>query len=642
LLWRPPTPTKGISVHSLQDSDQPRTRPPLSDQHRKMLEEGSGISADVIAERGVRTIRRGRELPEGFAWRQKKRAPGVLFVVHRPGGTKDHIFRPDKPDPENPGLKYEARCKALGAPGNVLDVHPSRHPLIDRMDVPVMFCEGIKKADAITSAARAAGVEVLAVAISGVWNWLSEKKPIPDMFDIPVEGRKVTICFDSDKLHNPDVQDAERRLAEHLAGRGAEVWSTYLPEKDDGSKMGADDFFASEAGGTLSELSLLTRRYDPADVVSVRLSRDERLQLALANLNHRFWAFEWKGMGGHSARDAFKVALDVAAESGKPHKDGVRIIIAQRRWARLAKISIRTLGKALDRLEEWGLGYRDNEDRKPEKAGAFVLRASVGQYGKRDTARENATKPLQTFHGGVLHLRASRLRWSDPGRKPRRGVVKETRMVRQGARIPQRDPIKRLGKIRGAVIDALEASAGVLTLEQLATALHKKRPRELVRCKSKGSRTGRNGPAIMLLQAGIVEWACEVVTRREVLRLTDNWLEALEDARQLGKEVEADERDQARHRRQSEAFRQRHKAKADEAPAEDEMRGRREGSVGRRRQAIEAAIAELFRERPEYRGRRVGQVTCAIVHYLGPDFPPGLDGLPKDAEVEAILEGMAA
>jgi hypothetical protein len=612
----------------------------LSQKHEEMLFRESGNSPKVVAERGVRSIRRGRELPEGFSWRQRKRAPGILFTINRPNGDTSYSFRPDEPDPEKPKRKYEQPSKYYGGPGNVLDVHPSLHHLIADTSVPVIFVEGIKKADAITTAARAAGVEVLVVAITGVWNWLSKKKPIPDMLDIPVEDRKVTICFDSDKLHNPDVQDAEQRLAEHLAGRGAEVWSAYLPDKPDGSKMGADDFFV--CGGTFSELRLLTRRYDPADVVRVRLSRDERLQLALADLERTFWDFEWKGVGGHSTRDAFKVALDMAAERGKPHTDGVRIIIAQRKWARLAKVSIRTLGKALDRLEEWGLGYRDNEGRKLEKPGAFVLRASVGQYGQRDTATGNATTPLQTSHRGVLHLRAFRLRWSDPGRKPRRGVVKETRKVRQGIRISPRDPIKRLGKIRGAMIDTLDANAGELELVELASILHKKRPRDLVRCKTRGSKSGRNGPAIMLLQAGIVEWACEVGTRREVLRLTPNWLEALENARRLGEEIEAEERDQARHRRQSEAFRNRHKIKAGEGPAEDEMRGRREGGAERRRRAIAAAIAELFRERPEYRGRRVGQVTCAIAHYIGPNFPRGPDGLPKDAEVEAILEGMAA
>src|SRR5215217_6461819 len=97
----------------------------LESHHIHQLETESGIAREVIAERSVRTIRRGRDLPKGFAWRQRRRMPGILFTAHRPNGETDHFFRPDEPDPEKSGLKYEARCKALGAPGNVLDVHPS-------------------------------------------------------------------------------------------------------------------------------------------------------------------------------------------------------------------------------------------------------------------------------------------------------------------------------------------------------------------------------------------------------------------------------------------------------------------------------------------------------------------------------------
>src|SRR5215211_9543024 len=125
------------------------TVPQLEAHHRHQLEKDSGIARDIIAERGVRSIRRGRELPEGFSWRQKKRAPGVLFTLHRPNGETSYSFRPDAPDPENPGHKYEQPCKSYGGPGNVLDVHPSARHLIGDTTVPVVFTEGIKKADAI-------------------------------------------------------------------------------------------------------------------------------------------------------------------------------------------------------------------------------------------------------------------------------------------------------------------------------------------------------------------------------------------------------------------------------------------------------------------------------------------------------------
>jgi hypothetical protein len=600
------------------------TIPEVEAHHIYQLEEESGITREIIKERGVRTVRRGRELPEGFSWRQKKRAPGILFTIHRPNGETSYSFRPDEPDPEQPGRKYEQPCKSLGGPGNVLDVHPSLHHLVGDRDIPVIFVEGVKKADAITTVARAASVEVLVVAITGVWNWLSEKKPIADMFDVPVTGRRVNICFDSDHLHNSSVQDAERQLAEHLIGRGADVWNAFLPDKIDGSKMGADDFLT--AGHTYKELELTMRRYNPADFVTVRLRRDERLQLALADLERRFWAFEWKGMGGHSARDVALKLIEAARRHGKVVEDGIRI---EKAWGQLeleAKVSRRTLAKALKRLEEWGFLYRDNEGRKLDKTGAFVLRASVNQYGERETPGEQATRVLQDSHQGGLHLRAPRLRWSSPGYRPRRGTVEGTRMVRQGTRRPPRDPIKRLGKTRGAMLDVLDAAGGSATIEEIADALHRKRARDIRR---------RTLP--MLEDAGILTIDGDVVS------LTEDWLEALEAQRELGKEVEADELAARRHRLKSRAFHSRDRRQADEAPSVKQMSRRRDGAAERRRRAIAAAIAELFRERPEYRGRRAGQIVCAIVqNYLAEDFPRGPDGVPKDAEVEEILQGVAA
>ena len=244
----------------------------LSEEHRRMLEEGSAIGAAEIAESGARTIKRGRELPEVFSRRQGERAPGVLFIGHRPNGKTSYIFRPDEVDPENPGHKYEQPCKSRGAPGNTLHIPPSLHHLIEDTAVSVIFTEGTKKMLSITSAAKREGVAVLVIAISGCWNWMADGEPIPDMFDIPVEGRSVTVMFDSDMLRKIEVQEAAKGLAEHLQDRGAHVFITYFHDAPDGSKVGADDFFV--AGGTFAELRLLTRRYDPADFKLIRLSRD--------------------------------------------------------------------------------------------------------------------------------------------------------------------------------------------------------------------------------------------------------------------------------------------------------------------------------------------------------------------------------
>src|SRR5215218_8511600 len=86
--------------------------PNLCDEHRRTLVEGSAIDPEIIAERGVRSVTKGRgHLPSVYSRRQKRRAPGILFTVHRPNGQTATIFRPDEPDPEHPGCKYEMECK---------------------------------------------------------------------------------------------------------------------------------------------------------------------------------------------------------------------------------------------------------------------------------------------------------------------------------------------------------------------------------------------------------------------------------------------------------------------------------------------------------------------------------------------------
>jgi hypothetical protein len=137
----------------------------------------------------------------------------------------------------------------------------------------------------------------------------------------------------------------------------------------------------------------------------------------------------------------------------------------------------------------------------------------------------------------TLHLRAPRLMWSSPKVKGRRGLVKGTRMVRQGVRSEPRPAVKRLGKARGAILDALDAGGGVLTLEEIAAALHRKRARDLRR---------RNLP--MLEEAGIISVEGDVVS------LAEDWLDRLEDARELGGEIEAEEHARRRYRDKSRAY----------------------------------------------------------------------------------------
>ena len=502
----------------------------LIDSHRRHLE-ASAVDPDVTAERGTFTARRGKDVPQDGGKLPTK--PGLVFPVHALDGEIFHRLRPDNP---GRGPKY---LQPKDHP-NRLDVHPRQHELIRRPGGMRYVTEGEKKVDAGVSRGR------LMVGQSGVFNGQRDKGAalVDDWGHLPLAGEDYAICYDSDIETNEQVQLAADRLARLLKAEGANVFITLLPPAPDGGKQGLDDFFAN--GGTVKQLELLTRPYSAAVVERVRLNRDERLRAALEDLERHFWAEEWKGMGGHSARDVAYGLIQAARRHGRIHPDGIRVVKAQGPLAIEAKVSSRTLWKSLNRLEEMGFGYRDNEGRKRDKAGAFVLRANVRHYGERTTTG-GPTDPHKTdVVPGDLHLRAPRLMWSRPAFTPKRGIVSGTRRVRESKASEPRGRIERLGKVRGAVLDALDVAGGSATLQELAETLHRKRARDLRR---------RNLP--WLEEAGILS------VEGDTVRLAEDWLGRLKDAREAGGELEAEELARKRHRDRSRAFHGREKVQPD-------------------------------------------------------------------------------
>ncbi len=515
----------------------PRT---LSGVHQRMLYEESAVDPGVAKERGYYTARRRSEVPEAF--RDYQRKPGLVVPMFSPDGeTVGYQLRPDRP--RKGGPKYETP----GGISPVVDVHPRMLEEARSGDGPLLITEGAKTGDAATSQG------IPTVVLAGVWLWCVPKvKPyrLKPCFDhIRLEGREVFVAFDSDCMTKAGVQEALTALVAALKDRGAVVKVIYLPDAEDGTKQGVDDYLASV--GTTKEMFVLAREFDPADVGRIRMSRDEKLRAAVEDLERRFWATEWKGVGGASARDVYLKLIEAAARSGKVHPDGLRVKKAQGPLALESKVSARTLWRSLNRLEETGLIYRDNKGRKPDKSGAFVLKASskatraeVSNKGRRDADERKATPELQTCDRGDLPLRAPRLPWSRPKSTPRRGLVSDTRKVRQSPKPRSWDRIERLGKIRGAILDALDAAGGTLTLHELCEVLHRSRPRDIRR---------RNLP--MLEEAGIVAIDGDTVS------LTPDWLDRLEEQRKLGKEIEAEETARERYKIKSRGYHRRHEAK---------------------------------------------------------------------------------
>jgi hypothetical protein len=431
-----------------------------------MLFSESGIDPGVAEERGYHTARRRSEAPEILKGYQRK--PGLVVPTFSPDGiTRSCQLRPDKPRKDKKGkpLKYETP----GGSGAILDVHPRMREEIRSGTGDLWITEGIKKADSLTSRG------LPTIGLIGVWNFQRDGEMLPCWDHVRLQDRRAFVVYDNDVMAKEGVQLALQRLVRDLERRGVEVMVVYLP---DGPLKGVDDYLA--AGHTVAEFKMLARRFEPSDVTRIRLSRDQKLRAGVEDLERRFWSEEWKGVGGHSARDVALKLIEAAAKHGKIHADGIRVRKAQGPLAVEARVSSRTLWKSLGRLEEMGFVYRDNEGRKAEEAGAFVLRAKVSHKGESNAGEGEATKPLQACNPGDLPLRAPRLRWSRPKFTPKRGTVTGTRRVRESKPLAARDPIERLGKIRGAIVDALEVAGGELTLQELCERRRRVAPESLV------------------------------------------------------------------------------------------------------------------------------------------------------------------
>jgi phage/plasmid-associated DNA primase len=82
---------------------------------------------------------------------------------------------------------------------------------------------------------------------------------IPELEEIPVNGRTVYICFDSDCFSKPQVLSAMRKLAEYLEGRGANVLIEILPNGLDGKRLGVDDVIHRHGAEFFGEITEYAR-----------------------------------------------------------------------------------------------------------------------------------------------------------------------------------------------------------------------------------------------------------------------------------------------------------------------------------------------------------------------------------------------
>jgi hypothetical protein len=541
----------------------------LSPEHRRMLDEGSDISRPVAAARGYRTITRTADLPPEFPDWQRRR--GLLVRTHSPDGeTTGYQLRPDKPIKRKKGKppKYETPAGSR----ITLDSNPEMAEEVRAGSGELWTTEGCKKVDALASRG------IPAVGIIGVWNFAEpdtkSTRPLPCWSHVRTRGRRVYVCYDADARTNPDVQEALRRLVAMLEGMGARPLVVYLPPVNGDGKAGVDDYLA--AGGTVEELRELAAPYEPVDIAAERMGRDDRLRAAVADVRRRWRELAGNGRAACSLRDVGLQLVEAAPTIGKIHHDGIRIEGTETSWGTLmlgAKVSRATLKKAICDLEDMGFLYRDNAGRKQGKAGAFVLRAKVDHYGReRGEGKGQTTGERESGRSG-LPLRGlpdvPRQRWSSPGSRPRRGLVAGTRKVRQSQPPEPRPAVKRLGKIRGAILDVLDLAGGSASLREIADALQRNRPRDI-----------RRRLLPWLIEAGIV------AVEGDRVSLTADWRERLGVEMWNAGEPEADEKDRSALKIRRAAFHHRRRPRPASTPrasldAVQRSRARRDAEMRR-------------------------------------------------------------
>lgn len=257
---------------------------PLTAEHLTQLREGSGISEDVIVDRGYRSIATRSALREyGFSAAQCKAAPGLLIPQHGTDGSNSrYIFRPDQPrvffdkkSGEERIIKYETPKDA----GIRLDCPPRCRADLGNPSVELWITEGSKKADA--GASR--GLCIL--ALNGVWGFKGKNEfggvtVLVDWDSVAIKERTINIVFDNDVMVKFSVKHALERLTEFLKRKGATVNCVYLPHGDDGAKTGLDDYLLRH---TIEDLRALVEL--PRPVVKAAPAQVELLEVAPATID---------------------------------------------------------------------------------------------------------------------------------------------------------------------------------------------------------------------------------------------------------------------------------------------------------------------------------------------------------------------
>lgn len=161
---------------------------------------------------------------------------------------------------------------------------------------PLRITEGEMKVEAATVHDR----RRVTIGLGGVNSWADrydggqDARPLVDWDEIPLQGREVRLCFDSD-LDKPQVAAALRELAEFLLSKGAHVLIETLPNGLDNERLGIDDLIHRHGPELFHRIADIARspfRVTPQRVLwtfTAQPADTHHRNVILAGMVGRFW-----------------------------------------------------------------------------------------------------------------------------------------------------------------------------------------------------------------------------------------------------------------------------------------------------------------------------------------------------------------
>lgn len=238
----------------------------------------SGLSDSTVRSCGFYSVESGRRDDHGHSmpddpvarilrWKGGGGTLGPCLAIpfFALDGTPTDLVRlkPDHPIPGSPNQNGSPRLRKYEQPRGVQYrpyFPPGILPLVNDPTQPLLITEGEKKA------AKAVQEGIACVGLTGVECWSvprtkgqpgrpSKIRPLlPELAALPLAGRIVGICYDSDLASKPDVQRAESALASELARWGADVHLIHLPAGENGAKVGLDDYLLTHSAAEFRSL----------------------------------------------------------------------------------------------------------------------------------------------------------------------------------------------------------------------------------------------------------------------------------------------------------------------------------------------------------------------------------------------------